>query len=92
MVTTFKRGDCVTTDQFPGVACWFIQHPYDVLDCEHAAYGEFCECEPEIDISRAIIVMVGDDHQHVVATKSLHRISEDDFCGGCGQLGCTHGR
>lgn len=33
--------------------------------------------------------MVGDDTLHPVDADELEPIAEDDYCGGCGQVGCA---
>ena len=33
--------------------------------------------------------MVGDDRLHPVDPEDLTEIADEDYCGGCGQLGCT---
>lgn len=49
-------------------------------------YGE----EPEWveDRSRVLAIMVGDDHRWTVEVDDLTPISEEDYCGSCGQIGC----
>lgn len=37
------------------------------------------------------VVMVGDDHVHYVDPSDLSPLDDDEFCGGCGQIGCGHG-
>ncbi len=86
---SFVRGDHVRSSTFPGVALWFVETP--AADCGHSAIGEYCECEPEPDTDAAVVVMVGDDVRHRVPAGSLTVLDEDDFCGGCGQIGCGHG-
>jgi len=39
---------------------------------------------------KLVAVMVGDDRQHYVDPDQLTLISEEDYCGSCGQLGCGH--
>jgi hypothetical protein len=48
-------------------------------------YGEPEEVERG-DMVRA--VMVGDDRVHVVDVADLTEIGEEDYCPGCGQVGC----
>lgn len=36
-------------------------------------------------------VMVGDDRVHRFHADECTPIGEDEFCQGCGQLGCGHG-
>jgi hypothetical protein len=44
--------------------------------------------EPDENMVRA--VMVGDDKVHTVDRDDLVLLDEDDFCHGCGQIGCGH--
>lgn len=37
---------------------------------------------------RAVVVMVGDDREHDLDASDLTAICEDDYCPGCGQIGC----
>ena len=37
---------------------------------------------------QAVVVMIGDDYHHTVDLDSLTPLEEEDFCGGCGQIGC----
>ena len=37
------------------------------------------------------IRMVGDDRDFEVSADDIQLIDEDEFCGGCGQIGCGHG-
>ena len=39
---------------------------------------------------RAIVIMVGDDTEHDVDVSELVPIGEGDYCGECGQIGCSH--
>lgn len=38
-----------------------------------------------------LAVMVGDDRVFSFEPDELEAISEEEFCGGCGQIGCGHG-
>ena len=38
---------------------------------------------------KVIAVMVGDDRCHTVEESDLIPIEEKEYCGGCGQIGCT---
>ena len=38
-----------------------------------------------------LLRMVGDDATWHVHQDDVEALSEDDFCGGCGQIGCGHG-
>lgn len=45
----------------------------------------------ERETGNAVIVMVGDDRRHAVDPSDLVRIDSEDYCGGCGQIGCGWG-
>ena len=80
-----ERGTAVTCKRFPGVACRFVKHEQEWDDV----------LEEWVDnplSTMCYIRMVGDDHKWLVTLDSLRVISEEDFCGECGQLGCMHGR
>jgi hypothetical protein len=36
-----------------------------------------------------LMVMVGDDHRHVIDPADVHPLRRADFCPGCGQTGCV---
>jgi hypothetical protein len=36
-------------------------------------------------------VMVGDDRRLTFEPDEVTPLSENDYCGSCGQIGCTHG-
>ena len=38
-----------------------------------------------------IIRLVGDDWDFEVYHEEVEAITVDEFCGGCGQIGCGHG-
>lgn len=56
----------------------------EYLAVDHSE-GEWVD-DPESGKVRA--VMVGDDRTHVVDVEDLTAIADDDYCGGCGQVGC----
>lgn len=39
---------------------------------------------------RVVARMVGDDARFVFDEDALELIAREDFCGECGQIGCTH--
>lgn len=87
-ISTLKRGDHVRHPRFDGVALWWLS--FERIHF-HSAECEWEGCHPDvIDDTQSIVRMVGDDTDHVVETELLERISEDEFCGGCGQIGCGH--
>jgi hypothetical protein len=44
-----------------------------------------------VDRTQVRAVMVGDDREHVIDVDDLTEIADEDYCGGCGQIGCGHG-
>ncbi len=48
------------------------------------------EGEYEDDPDTVIMVIVGDDYEHTIYVSDLTPLADDDYCGGCGQIGCTH--
>ena len=42
------------------------------------------------DSDRVIVVMVGDDKRHTVDKDNCTPIEREDYCGECGQIGCSH--
>ena len=38
-----------------------------------------------------VCVMVGDDRRFTFEPEELTPLRDDDYCGTCGQIGCTHG-
>lgn len=58
------------------------------MGCEKF-YGDVdCTCEP--DVNQVVVYMVGDDRPFVVDCDDLVKIDRSDYCGECGQIGCTH--
>jgi hypothetical protein len=90
---TFARGDLVKVRGFSGVACRVAgpQMEPDPSEWYDDEIGEWVyDYEPgEHETGRIIVVMVGDDHRHVVDPEDCTPISDHDFCRDCGQTGCT---
>lgn len=71
----------------PGVAWWlkgYAQTPsFPEVDWEEVEWTD--------DPTQVVAVMVGDDRAHTIDVDDLIVISEDDYCGCCGQIGCSWG-
>jgi len=65
-----------------------VEHHY-CTDDDHDESGCFIELETVADEESVVAVMVGDDYEHIVNVSDLTKIDEDDYCHGCGQIGCT---
>jgi len=87
--------------RFSGVALRVVGYPrkwepYTALVTDEDGNEHECDTDEgewvdDIDSGRVLVVMVGDDHKHTVDVSDLTKINEDDFCDGCGQIGCGHG-
>ncbi len=58
-------------------------------ECDGAGYTYDEEPEPT-ETGRVLVVMVGDDHRHAVDPDACTPIAREDYCGECGQIGCSH--
>ena len=38
-----------------------------------------------------MVTYVGDDATHLVHKDDVAPLARDEYCGGCGQIGCGHG-
>jgi hypothetical protein len=99
-----KIGDVVRVKRkgWGAIACVFLGHPVESPEVfypddtdepadRHEACGNgFWDVEEYEDTDRAVVVMVGDDHKHIVDTDELEPIPEESYCHVCGQMGCTH--
>jgi hypothetical protein len=43
----------------------------------------------EVETGRVIVVMVGDDRRIPVDPEDVTPIADEDYCSGCGQIGCN---
>jgi hypothetical protein len=83
----FRLKDYARTEQYEGdvVVC-------DDEECDHGL-SEMCwavgDTSLVYDLGFVIGVMVGDNREHTIDVTSLTKINDDDFCGGCGQVGCA---
>jgi hypothetical protein len=44
----------------------------------------------EYRTGRIVAVMVGDDSKHTFDPDDLIPLSREEYCGECGQIGCSH--
>jgi hypothetical protein len=40
-------------------------------------------------VSHVLAYMIGDDAEHRIDREDLTPIADEDYCGGCGQIGCS---
>jgi len=62
----------------------------DDENCDHAEDWCYEEQTSIIFSGRLIAIMVGDDKRFLVDFQDLTEIDEEEFCYGCGQIGCGH--
>lgn len=82
-VAFYLRGYATREREIAQSFCWHSNSAPHDDDCEF-----FYELEevPNYDMVRA--VMVGDDREHLIDVDDLISIEDDDYCPGCGQIGC----
>jgi len=59
------------------------EHEEDTGEGEWVEQDEAC--------GRVLVVMVGDDRTHEVDLEDLAPLAEGEYCGSCGQVGCSWG-
>lgn len=86
-----------TVDGYPGIAFYLagyeqVFEAYTYTDDEGNEWAdEDGDGEWVDNTDRVRAIMVGDDTVHSVGVDELTPISEDDYCDGCGQVGCGWG-
>lgn len=68
---------------------WVADEMWVVDDDGYDVLVETGDGEWVRDPDRVIVVMVGDDREHVVDIGDLTALNDDDYCTECGQIGCT---
>ncbi|HEY5606256.1 MAG TPA: hypothetical protein VIL45_07035 [Thermoplasmata archaeon] len=92
--------DFARFDEYPGIAFSIRDHvqtwdPYLAIveDEDGNEYEEETgEGEWVDDPSRVVARMVGDDRDYTFGVDDIRPLHEEEFCPGCGQIGCGHGR
>lgn len=100
----FEPGTYVKVEHAGGIA-WIITgrcddveyfcDGHDDRDHPDGAMGESWYCDGSCTQRPAhsdcwLVRMVGDDRSHHIDEADLTPIGEDEFCPGCGQMGCGH--
>lgn len=49
--------------------------------------GDYIE---DTEGGKVLMVMVGDDREHLIDIDDLSELDDLDYCAECGQIGCTH--
>jgi hypothetical protein len=84
-MSKFERGDTVTVRGYNGIA-------WTVLGQSMTGYVDEVGDEHEDVLDGWWDVrMVGDDKVWTLEASMMALISDDDYCQGCGQIGCAHG-
>lgn len=103
MAIDLNPGDVVKVRRFGAVACRVVGFPkvweptmvyatdpetgdeYETEDPD--GEGEWVD---DAASGRVVVIMVGDDTRHTVDADDCTAIAREDYCGECGQIGCTH--
>jgi hypothetical protein len=70
-----------TVAGYRGIAFYF--HGLDTEPDEDTEWSGL-----EVETGMAVMVMVGDDREHIVDPDDVTLIADADYCAGCGQVGC----
>lgn len=81
--TEFTPGDYVRVKEYRGLAL-------RVLGPETYQHWDFDEGFEERETGKMFVCMVGDDRKIAIDPDKAFRISKEEFCGSCGQIGCGH--
>lgn len=83
VVKAAEEGSRFKVSYYDGIAFYFHRE-------ETVLEGfEYCY-EDEIPTGNVLMIMVGDDHVHVVDPEDIEVIPDDAYCRVCGQIGCRH--
>lgn len=97
---TFIRGDRVRWDALPGSACYVKRNETEwrypdaewIEDDNYEDGGYWLEPHEDaaerVETGNLIVVMVGDDYEWSAEPGDLAPLEDDDYCAGCGQIGC----
>ena len=92
MKTTFETdnetfpADAYQVSGYSGIAWWVLgweTRPDTFEDGEETGYYT--------RTGRVVAVMVGDDRKFFFHEDDCTPLAREEFCGGCGQIGCGHG-
>lgn len=75
---------------YGGIAFYLVGY----AEHEELYFDEFLEqemLETVEDDTMVRAVMVGDDREFIVGVDEISEINDEDYCSGCGQIGCGHG-
>ena len=75
--------DAYSTTDYDGVA-------WRVLGWHTEPDGETEWSGYEVRTGHVVLVMIGDDRHFLYDPEDITPIARDDYCGVCGQIGCTH--
>lgn len=88
LIEHISEGTRFTVDGYRGIAFYVKRYP--IVDSIEEWDDDF-ECEILVeseDFDRAVMVMVGDDREHIVEITDLTALTDDEYCSCCGQMGC----
>jgi len=77
------NADAYTVDGYSGIA--FRVLGWETEPDEDTEWSGY-----ESRTGRVVARMVGDDRNFTFDTDEIHAIDRADYCGECGQIGCSH--
>lgn len=85
-----NKSDRYAVDGYGGVAFYFAGKQTEMQELDfYDGDGWMIDTE-EVDTGMVYMIMVGDDHKHVIDPEDVIKIKDEDYCHECGQIGCTH--
>lgn len=78
---------------YDGIAWWlegYVRTPRVDSETDELVCDWLGECDDayDIDTTRVVAIMVGDNRRHEIDIDDLELIADDAYCSCCGQIGC----
>lgn len=78
-----------SVDGYPGVAWWAIRYDTEqVMPDDPDCWSDDPADYTEVNYDMLVMRMIGDDRDFLIDVQDVSAISDDDYCDGCGQIGC----
>jgi hypothetical protein len=84
-----KEGYRFTVDGWRGIAFYLLE-PETVDEWDEETGENVTEWSGyKVPTGNVVMVMVGDDREHVIDPDDVNALDDDEYCPECGQVGCT---
>lgn len=77
------NADAYSVDGYKGIA--FYAYGWEVEHDEDTDWSGVME-----RTGKVVVCMVGDDRAYVVDERDITALKREEYCGVCGQVGCSH--